>query len=123
MAVAEKPREKALPNKSSSARLFYCKRILRKPKSRERVGELSNHIEMKNYYVYQNWRADGMKYTVHVNTCGHCQNGAGARHNAVVGLNGVWIGPFAQFQLTEEYRLRMNIPIDQWDTCNVCNPA
>jgi hypothetical protein len=78
---------------------------------------------MKNYYVYQNWQANGMKYKVHVNSCGHCQNGAGARHNAVVGLNGVWIGPFAQFQLTEEYRLRMKIPIDQWDTCNVCNPA
>jgi len=45
------------------------------------------------FHVYENWRAEHHKATVHLDSCGHCNYGHGARGGTRVD-NGRWHGPF-----------------------------
>ncbi len=45
------------------------------------------------YYTCENWRAEGHKATVHVDSCGHCKYGSGVAGGTRPD-NGHWHGPF-----------------------------
>lgn len=45
------------------------------------------------FYVYENWRAQGHRATIHRGECGYCNHGAGM-HPGTSTLNGQWHGPF-----------------------------
>lgn len=46
------------------------------------------------YFVYENWTADGHKAKVHRGDCSHCNGGRGKDPDAS-DRNGQWRGPFA----------------------------
>ncbi len=48
----------------------------------------------EDYWVYENWRADGHKARVHLGDCPFCNHGRGI-HPLASDDNGRWHGPFA----------------------------
>ena len=74
-----------------------------------------------NYYIYQNWQAHGMSYTIHKWNCGYCHCGYGMHANIERGANGVWIGPFNTLQLARQYFVVIEVPGVQQHECNCCN--
>ena len=54
----------------------------------------SQIIENKvGYFYYYNWQAR-QENKLHFCECGHCAFGSGKQEGAILGDNGVWIGPF-----------------------------
>jgi len=54
-----------------------------------------------DFYIYENWRADGLKARIHAGGCGHCNYGKGQKKEKS-GENGEWHGPFADIETAEE---------------------
>jgi hypothetical protein len=69
------------------------------------------------FFIYFNWKAKKNIAVIHKYSCGDCQSGNGKREVKTPGLNGVWIGPFADKQLAESFVLKMNI---QSEDCSRC---
>ena len=46
------------------------------------------------YWVYENWRADGHKAKIHQSFCGHCSKGL----KESSGENDKWHGPFSSLE-------------------------
>ncbi len=54
-----------------------------------------------SYYVYENWRAEGRKAVLHVNSCGFCKDGQGLA-GGTRSDNGKWHGPFDNVEQARE---------------------
>lgn len=73
-----------------------------------------------NYYIYNNWQANGDRYTLHHWSCGDCHSGLGKHQNVSYGENGVWIGPFEEIQFAENYRIMKGVPNERFAHCQRC---
>ena len=73
---------------------------------------------MSGFWVYENWRADGHRATVHRSDCSSCNSGAGV-HGGGQTPNGKWNGPYqsvdeARTAASRDAKLRQ---------CRRCRPA
>lgn len=56
------------------------------------------------YYIYINWTAkDKTANKIHHSSCGNCRMGFGKHKDAGRGEHGVWIGPFTNRKLAEDF--------------------
>jgi hypothetical protein len=60
-----------------------------------------------DFFIYENWQAsDNNGPTIHIGSCGHCNNGQGKHSATSKGENGVWIGPFSKKDYVLAYYLK-----------------
>ncbi len=68
------------------------------------------------YYVYENYPTN--RATVHKGSCSFCNNGRG-RRTGILGLNGLWFGPF---HTVDEAKRRARDTGRPSRECQICNP-
>lgn len=66
---------------------------LRPVRSYPRRAKAPRYGAAVELWIYENWRANGHRATVHVASCAHCNAGAG-RGGGTDAANGRWHGPF-----------------------------
>ena len=72
-----------------------------------------------NYYIYENWRANGKKAKIHKENCSHCNYGNG-QNKEKSEINGRWHGPYRDFDEATSFAISMG---DRDITyCGVCRP-
>lgn len=64
--------------------------------------QITLDVQEELYYIYYNWRAH-QDNKIHIGTCNICKYGFGMRNNQIRGRNGVWIGPFTNMELVNNY--------------------
>ena len=60
---------------------------------------------MTAFWVYENWRADGHRATIHTADCSHCKGGVG-QSGGTAATNGRWLGPFDNLASADAAGLR-----------------
>jgi hypothetical protein len=71
--------------------------------------ELNIGEEEELFYYYLNWQAN-QPNKIHKATCGYCNYGTGSKKFMERGENGVWIGPFSNIELCEQFVVgRLNL--------------
>ena len=76
-------------------------------------------IKGDSFYYYHNWRAK-QNNAIHSGSCKNCNYGNGMRSLTVAGLNGVWVGPFANKGLALVWASRYSndpLPIKEHKCC------
>jgi hypothetical protein len=74
---------------------------------------------MSEFYVYENWRAQGHKATIHRSECAFCNRGSGL-HPGSSNRNGTWHGPMTSFD--EALDVAQGTGANA-KTCRSCNPT
>lgn len=70
------------------------------------------------FWIYENWRANGHRATVHRASCGHCNDGEGQK-GGTRSDNGRWLGPFAHVDEAEAAARTTGAGTRR---CGVCRP-
>jgi len=76
-------------------------------------------VSTDNYYIYENWQAEGHKARIHYARCPFCNFGEGI-HPGAGKDNGKWHGPF------ETYNKAFNEARNtggRVSNCKKCNPC
>lgn len=99
-------------------------------RSKDRFGE-GNHLYfrkpvpsrtvrfMSDFYVYENWRAQGHRTKIHRAECSHCDHGRGQR-GGTRAENGEWHGPFSNFNLADNTAIETG---GAKSLCGLCRPS
>jgi hypothetical protein len=72
-----------------------------------------------NFYVYENWVAEGHKARIHKGSCGDCHEGKG-KHPGASNKNGMWHGPFKSLTEAQKAAERTGGHISY---CKHCHPS
>lgn len=75
-------------------------------------------MNQNQYFVYENWVAEGHKARIHFGSCGHCNYGRGV-HPEAGDRNGKWFGPFTSFADAKNAAYKTGGYVS---CCKHCNP-
>lgn len=66
------------------------------------------------YYIYYNWQVRPANWKLHLDSCGHCNEGHGKNITSKTGgLHGVWIGAFEERGLAEDFASMIGINLSR----------
>lgn len=75
-------------------------------------------LSLTRFWVYENWRANGHRATVHRADCGHCNDGIGQQRGTNPS-NGQWLGPHST---AEDAVTAASATGAEVRRCSACNP-
>ncbi len=80
------------------------------------VRALVERLTIVQYYVYENWQAQGHRATIHVSGCSFCNDRQGI-HPGATTEHGQWHGPFVGLQAAQDAAVKTGARVRECGHC------